>query len=336
MGAIERPQPLTLTSEPTSFEGIVRRIPDAVEMAKMEAKSSRLAHTPEGEYALTYLLAARNLMRPVLNDMRAIGSDLLTPTGGWEYNPQRMIDEIGTSIALHIARQTTNIPNLWMRVEEHAKWTPTRPNEGMWEECNRFAIIDPLDMTASIPRGDRVQTTGIAIYDRQGAVQAVGIMSLVDDGMLFMDEIDGKESNVTKGAGADKKLEEAAPLRVATLTRRMHALRDLPLFTSQHGVWVQDCVSGYALLSLLNKTVDTIVDPVKGNPWYEFLIWGAAAKAAGVPISDPSGKPIDISGIARFAIQKNPDENYRIQFVISKTPEIHQRVLSLLKPPTGK
>ena len=119
-------------------------------------------------------------------------------------------------------------------------------------------------------------------------------------------------------------------MRVATLTRRMYNLRSLPIFT-QGGKWDMDCTSGFAVLGLQEGAIDTIIDPIKGNPWYEVAIWASAAKALGYPVTDWDNNPIDISAIVRHVIDIHEDDSYRIPFVISRTPEIHSNVLSLLR-----
>lgn len=187
-------------------------------------------------------------------------------------------------------------------------------------------------MTSSISKGDRTQSTGIAIYNREGQLQTVGIVSFVDDGFVFL-ERRGDEMAIYPPREKHKEPEgePATPLRIATLLRRMYNLKNLPIFT-QGGTWNMNCLSGFAVLGIHRGTIDTVIDPFKGNPWYEVVIWGAAAQALGYPMSDKDGNPIDMSAIVRKVIQKHEGDNYSIPFIISRTPEIHERVLSLLDP----
>ncbi len=124
---------------------------------------------------------------------------------------------------------------------------------------------------------------------------------------------------------------EPDPIRVGTLTRRMHALRELPLFT-RGAEWGMDCASGYAVLGLLEGKIDTVIDPVKGNPWYEVAIWGSVAQALDMPMTDVNGNPVDMAAIMRHVITKHEDDSYRIPFIISRTPAIHEKVLRLISP----
>lgn len=328
----ERPS-VTINQEPKSFRNILSKVPEAVGFAQIESESSEIATTPEGKFSLTYLLAARNLLRPVLREVTAIHPDLLQATGGPSYNPERSIDEVGTAIALTLARQTNDIPKFWMRTEESANWERMSAGDESIKEGQNFAVIDPLDMTSSIIKGDQVQTTGIAIYDRQGNLKTVGMVSLVDDGFIFMEKINGAFHVYPKPTDEHDTHEKNAniPLRVAAKTRRMHTLKDSPVM--KDSVWAMDCDSGYAVLGIHQGKIDTIIDHVKGNPWYEVVIWPAAAQELGYPVTDATGKPLDYSAIMRRMIEKHEGDTYRIPFVISKTPEIHKTVLEKLQPP---
>jgi len=195
----------------------------------------------------------------------------------------------------------------------------------------RFAVIDPLDMTSSITRGDRVQTTGIAIYDREGEIQALGIMSLVDDGFIFIENVNGKFITISTPE-PDKERTDNEPLRVAAKTRRMYTLKDSPLM--QGNTWSLNCDSGFAALTMQEGKIDTIVDHRKGSLWYEMVIWGRALQILGFPVTDKDGNPIDFSAAMKKVIEKHEGDTYRIPFVISRTPDIHKKVLRLLQKPS--
>lgn len=327
-----------LRPEPMNYEGVLKRIPEAISFATIETETSGLAKTPEGKFALTYLLANRNLLQPILSDLSSVSPDLLQPIGGSSYNPERSIDGIGSAVALYLSRQTEDIPHFFMRTEESVGWEALGNDEGLPQDGQRFAVIDPLDMTSSISKGDRTQSTGIAIYNREGQLQTVGIVSFVDDGFVFL-ERRGDEMAIYPPRENTKNPQDdpGGPLRVATLLRRMYNLKDLPIFT-QAGTWNMNCTSGFAVLGMDKGKIDAIIDPVKGNPWYEVVIWGAAAQGLGYPMSDKDGNRIDISETVRKVIDKHEGDTYRIPFIISRTPKIHEQVLSLLKPqnPTGQ
>lgn len=319
--------------EPMNYEGVLKRIPDAVNFAQIEAETTGLAKTPEGKFALTYLLANRNLLQPILSDLSTISPDLLQPVGGPSYNPERSIDGIGSAVALYLSRQTEKIPLFFMRTEESVGWEELSNTDRLPQEGERFAIIDPVDMTSSITKGDRVQSTGIAIYDREGTLKTVGIVSFVDDGFIFIENQDNHLVTYPPKSNRSGEADDGSvPLRVATLLRRMYNLKDTPLFT-QGGTWNMNCASGYAVLGIHQGTIDTVIDPNKGNPWYEVAIWGAAAQSLGYPMSDKNGTAIDISAVVRRVIAKHEGDSFRIPFIISRTPEIHQKVLSLLANP---
>gem|GEM_PF-667560 len=330
--AVERS--IGISPEPLDYEGVLTRIPEAVSFAKIEAETAGLAKTPEGKFVLTYLLANRNLLQPILSDLSKISPDLLQPIGGFSYNPERSIDNIGSAVALYITQKTEEIPHLFMRTEESARWESVGDIDQPIEAGERFAVIDPLDMTHGIVNNNRVQTTGVAIYDRQGDVRAVGIISLVDDKFIFVENDNGTlhsypESPATSDTDSHV---DTDTIRMATLTRRMQYFQDIP-FLSNGGTRTMDAgISGYPILAIHHNMLDTVIDHVKGSAWYELVIWARAAQALGFPVSDKDGNPIDIPSVMRRVITHHEGDNYRIPVIISRTPEIHQRVLSLLKP----
>lgn len=318
--------------EANTLQSLISRVPEAISFAKLETEASRETKTPEGKFALTYLLATRNILRPAFFDLTKINDDLMRSVGGPEYNPERTVDEIGVAVANNLIQQTTDIPKFWIRIEESGKWQNATDNAPI-SEGERFAVIDPLDMTSSILKNSRTQTTGIAIYDKAGKLMSAGIMSLVDDGFIFVEK-QGDTYNVFPDTLRAKQTETPydpkLPIRVSTLTRRMHALKDAPLFKDNHAEWQMDCTSGYAILQLIQGNLDAVVDPFKGNPWYENVIWYALAQTIGYPVTDKNGKPLDFAAIMQSITKQEISNGHRIPAVVSRSPEIHARVLSLL------
>lgn len=325
---------IDIRPEPMNYERVLKRIPEAVSFAKIEAEAAQMAKTAEGKFALTYLLTNRNLLQPILSNLSFVSPDLLQPIGGPSYNPERSIDDVGSAVARYISQQTEKIPNFFMRTEESARWENMGTPGQLAEEGERFAIIDPLDMTHGIVTGNRVQTTGIAIYNKTGDLHCVGIISLVDDHFLFIENDQGKLHIYPSpgAASANDTQSDNTAIRMATLTRRMQYFQDIP-FLSQGGVWTMDAgISGYPILALQNNTLDTVIDHVKGSAWYELVIWARAAQVLGFSVSDKDGNPIDIPAIMRRVIKRHEGDTHRVPVIISRTPEIHKRVLSLLKP----
>ncbi len=314
--------------EPLTYEGILHLLPDAVNFARVETDSIRLAQTAEGKFALSYLFANRNLLKPVLSDLQSISPDLLQPVGGASHNPERRIDSIGSAVARVLSQESEKIPGFFMRTEESADWESLSTIDTPIQSGERFAVIDPLDMTSAIPRDDRVQSTGIAIYDRKGEIKALGIMSLVDDGFIFIENVNG-EFFTYSTPEPDNKQRENEPLRVAAKSRRMYTLKDSPLM--QGNTWSLNCDSGFAALALQEGKIDTIVDHIKGSLWYEVVIWARALQILGFPVTDKHGNPIDFGAAVRRVIEKHEGDTYRIPFVISRTPDIHTQVLDLLQ-----
>ena len=153
-----------------TFRDILARIPETVDLARTENRDMNLATSPEGNFVLTYLLSTRDLLQPALRDLSNISPDLLVPQGGSQHNPERNIDRVGTALATELMRTTKNLPHTWMRTEESADWENITKDDGSPWEGQHFMILDPLDMTSAIPRLNRVQTTGIAMYNKDGTV----------------------------------------------------------------------------------------------------------------------------------------------------------------------
>lgn len=325
MPAVERPPVL---KPPESLDSIMHRLPCAVDFAKLEMESSGMAKTPEGKFALTYLLAVRNLLRPVLTETH-VHQDLLQTTGGPENHPDLKMDDIGTEVAYRIP---ADLPHFWLHTEQSADWQNFNKNNETPDTGKLFAVIDPVDMTSSISRGDRVQSTGIAIYTREGRLKTVGMVSLINNGFIFIEN----NGNSTRIYGSDTYEQPATehdqdrPLRIAAKIRRMYQLQTLPLM--KHGIWSLDCDSGFAVLGVYQGTVDTVIDHIKGNPWYEVAIWGGIAESLGYPMTDAEGQTVDLSAMMQNVIRRHRNDEYRIPFVISKNRSIHSRVLPLLRP----
>ncbi len=307
------------------------RVPETVAFAQTEQRDIDIAATPEGRFVLTYLLASRDLLKPALRDLTNISPDLLVAKGGRPHNPERNIDAVGTEIAHELIRTGETMPNAWMRTEESTDWQPLGSGQSKPDQGERFIVLDPMDMTSAIPRLNRVQTTGIAVYGRDGDLRSLGIMSLVDDDFLFV-EADGTGGlRVYPPARVIPESAPENPLRVAAKVRRINGLKQLPLLT-EGGIWVMDCDSGYATLGLRRGTVDTVIDHVRGSVWYEVVLWVRAAQALGLPVSDANGNPIDITDVMKKMIARHEGDTYRVPFVMSRTPQIHERVLRELRP----
>lgn len=323
--------PAVETTPASTLRDILSRVPSIIDRASYDVEQSGVAKTPEGKFALTYLIATREALKPALDTITSTSSDLLDSIGGDAHNPERTIDVVGANIATELTSLTQNLPNIWIRTEESAEWTNPAHDCSDISEGQYFAIIDPLDETNALAKGLRLQTTAIAVYNKEGNLLTIGIMSLVDDKMMFFEHPNTLIHSSEQDPVQPKSEENSAPFRIATMTRRMHALRDLPLF--QYGAtWAQDSFGGYSLLSMGHGEIDVMLDPIKGNPWLEYVLWGPAAEKLGFIVTDPQGNPIDTQAIMRTAITSNLDAAHRIPFVVSRTPQIHTRVLSLLKP----
>jgi len=85
---------------------------------------------------------------------------------------------------------------------------------------------------------------------------------------------------------------------------------------------------GYALLAMIRGQVDVMLDPFKGQPWYEACLWGGVAQKAGFCVTNLEGKDLDISQIIKFA--RAGESQPRVPIVISNHPRLHEQVLKAL------
>lgn len=124
--------------------------------------------------------------------------------------------------------------------------------------------------------------------------------------------------------------------RIATLGRRINLLKDTELFKKRS---CPDLLTfgGYGLLCLMRGQVDVLLDPFKGQPWYEAVLWGWMAQEAGLVVSSEKGEPINFSQILENAYQchlwgkvKNLP---RVKMVISRDYHLHHQVLERLNKP---
>jgi hypothetical protein len=72
-----------------------------------------------------------------------------------------------------------------------------------------------------------------------------------------------------------------------------------------------------------------MIDPLKGQPWYEAIMWGVIAEKAGLTVTDEAGNKIMFNEIITRAYT-NPDQP-RMKLVISAEPQIHQKIINTLK-----
>lgn len=299
------------------------------------AFESGIAQTEWGKIALWYALSLAQILRPDLRRPTSLThSGVLEETGGPRHNPTRAIDTVGGNLMRQIMAQVRQ-PAL-VYIEEQRRWIAFH-REVPGEEVR--ITVDPLDETGPIKVGLRVQTAAATITDQDGEFLSAAVTSLVDEELVLIEDnqlyhLSFNEQALSGGMPVLQRLPQTPrerrdlqKARIATLPRRMELLQGTPLFA---GRFAPDLPTfgGYALLAMIRGDIDIMLDPFKGQPWYEAVHWGNMAERAGFIVSHPDGARIDFPGILRTAIRgQDPG---RVRMVITTHQELHDQVLPAL------
>lgn len=300
------PDFLTLDYQRTRYDSAVRR-------AKEVAEPKLQSLTPEAGAILHYLLAQSIMLRPVVNHPQIKHSEFLNETGGGaKHNREKKIDVIGGEIGKRILRES-GIEGVRVHVEEHHQWETPENDEGLeplGPGIRRFVLIDPLDETNKVGTKEKGETTGIAIFDADKKFVAGGIASLsrgekdvllIDGGSVIRLEFD--ENNDELRNHPQVTLFERAKdnisrlrTRIAYLDQRAHEIEEsrLKKLVSRGRSWRG--FGGWGILALHRGELDVMMDPIKGQKWYELLIWGPIAEAS-FWTTDQKGRWIDYESV---------------------------------------
>jgi len=293
---------------------------------------SDIARTEWGKAGLWYSVTQAKILRPELRSPTPLRqSGLLEKTGGPEYNPTREIDTIGNKV-IHSIMRRIYMPAL-VYIEEEKRWLAFN------SEIPGIPVsiaVDPLDETGPIRIGLRVQTTAATIANQHGEFVAGTIASLVDDEIVLIEDGEvhlmcfdenatdfSKNSPLKKLAVNPPAVRDIHRARIATLPRRMEQLRRFPAFRNLDYL---PTFGGYGLLEMIRGDIDVMLDPLKGQPWYEAVHWGPMAEQAGMVVSYPDGNRIDFQSILLRAMQG--EQVARVKIVISRDQHLHDQVLS--------
>lgn len=332
LGAGALLQPLeTLTPE-----AVASLCPPALEQAAVLAEQSKLVQTPAGKLCLTYVLAATTVLRRLVNHPDITTSPLYQSAGGESYNPHLTIDAIGGGLIDVLVPLQSQTINLY--VEERNNWQRSPATGADWS-----VVVDPLDETNAMSDHLRVQSTAITVADRDGRLLAGGVGSLVDPWILltegeqhqlvFYKEVNAQHAKADLW-GFPLALPEPRKdqqLRLATLPRRVAQLRQSGLLAPNEDPKLMT-FGGYGLLALLKGEIDAMLDPGKGQLWYEAYLWGQMAQEVGLPVSTPDGNPLDFAAIlARSQAGVTP----RVPLIISAKAEVHRQLIAKLQENKG-
>lgn len=331
-------QDLQTTSEAPTLSTLRNRYPLVVNLVERAVDESSIATTAEGTSVLVFAVSMNVLLRDVLRSPSVRASVLLEKTGGPTGNAHRHIDVPGKELALYaLAQHLPGETRFW--IEERGKWGVVLLDP---VGSSRRVLVDPLDQTSTIPDGVCDQSTSMIITDAQGILQAGTVASLVDERILFIENLNGAQyvahrlSLVHEGGHirfTGFHVSEPKPrsdrIRVGILNRRLDdpsGLKVCKLIESERwdGAQVRS-FGGWALLQL-GDTYDILIDP-KGQPRKE-MQWAWMALLAGHAVSDLNGKPYEASDFERMAREAH-DGNMedRFPYVIARNAAILRQAL---------
>ncbi len=317
-------------------EAVASLCPPALEQAAVLAEQSKLVQTPAGELCFTYVLAATTVLRRLVNHPDIATSSLCQSAGGESYNPHLTIDAIGAALIDVLVPLQSQTINLY--VEERKSWQKSPAPGADWS-----VVVDPLDETKAIPDHLRVQSTAITVAGSDGRLLAGGVGSLVDPWILFSESgqhhlVFYKEVNAQHAKADLWDFPLALPeprkdqqLRLATLPRRVAQLRQSGLLAPNEDPKLMT-FGGYGLLALIKGEIDAMLDPGKGQLWYEAYLWGQMAQEVGLPVSAPDGNLLNFAAILE---RSQAGVTPRVPLVISASGEVHRQIIARLQEHKG-
>ncbi len=305
-------------------------ITKAIDSSGELADRSGLTQTPEGKSILQFSLAAATLLRPILRDPEMSAKLLDIVPGGDPTNPHYVLDLLPGAVAKRIWQGTPFAHNTLMFLEEYGFVALGQRRK------IRYVIADPLDESSLVETGLRVQTSGAVICNEHGECLAGAITSLVDNTILLaLRDHPPRLLNFDEYGGRLHEFQVEDPpnrhdiFRYQTLPRRIDIMPKE--FVDIYKYPSIPTMGGYAVLMLALGKQDFALDP-KGQDVNEAAIWYTIAQECGFPVTTLDGIPIDMPARLLYAM-RNRDMDQRIPAVISRTAEIHRRVVPIPQVP---
>lgn len=271
-------------------------------------------------------------LRPLLMPKNRIENlNCLDEISGSADNPCLTIDYIGHQSLddAIIDGQPTNTS--WLYIEELKSGKIPYP----FISSNRMGIFDPIDETSDIKRDKFTQTSGILIADRELDFYSAAVVSLVDNRILLLSRrsalfmhYDENNDLIAPWMPHPGNIKKHSQLRIAILEKRIpEILANTHLSINVKEITFIKTFGGFGLLELVDGKIDAMIDPVKGQPWYEAVLWGWCAERLGLVVTDPKGNHIDFLKILNFAKSTDGANVPRVPIVISRNHELHNQLI---------
>lgn len=310
-------------------------LPQRLKEAEHLVERSDLTRTEEGEICLLFGLTQSLILRSRLREPSSLlASSLMETTDGEAYNPHRRIDEIGARLIERILVETGITFDL--HTEEEKQWKRIAPDGHL----PLIVVVDPLDGTGSIKKGLFDQATGILVADSECNFRAGLVASLVNHEMVLVEEeslpyffsFDEGKMVISPRDLIEKETQSLEEAVIAALPRRIPRLKKETSLFSRHQYPDNYFPSfgGYVLLSMLRGQIDAAIDPLRGQAWYEAVLWGWMGEKSGlIIVTDERGERIDFSRVLQEAHQGLIGE--RVRLVMSRERKLHQEILEELR-----
>lgn len=329
--------PLSLKKMDLNF--ILRQeLPQRLKEAADFVERGGWTETAAGKICLQFGLSQNLLLRQLLADPATLlGSDLMTEIpGGEDYNPCRRIDKIGGKAATKICQESGMAMDIF--IEEPKRWQQT----SLGNQDLNLVVVDPCDGTEEILVGKLIQTAGMIVADQKCNFLAGVAASLVDENLLLVEK---NKARLFSFDGVHLRQQdfprERLPVSVdealiAILERRVNKAslqKNQDLFgIYRYGIDFPS-FGGGVLLKMLQGEIDVALDPFKGQPWYEAVLWGWMGEKSGLVVTNEKGERIDFQQVLGKAYQVRNQKRVkmgRVPLVISREEGLHQAVLNQL------
>lgn len=321
---------------PITLESVLKLKDLAIQRAFQLVTKYELSRSAEGIAALTYCLSTGELLRDHIFRIGTVDSSLMEKVdGGTLHNAARAIDIIGDRVGLDVITRTLAGHNGSLFIEERKKWLAWGKRNNQISPID--GNIDPIDGTGNIKLGLPFIASGIMFSQRDIGFLTGGVVDLTRSGLLFVEstgnntfntqlfDFDHRTYRLTR---LHDKLDTPTPneLRIIALPRHINSLYRSELF-GKAGFPHIPTFGGNGLLRLIQGEAEVMFDP--GQIWYEAVLWGGIAQAAGLTVTTFRGESIDFNRIIQNSKQE-PEYSLRIPIVISRNEEIHQQFLTAL------
>lgn len=325
---------------PPTYLEIAERYEEVIDLSLALVEEKFSGKSEEFRFVLAYGLSVAQLTRPLLRHPKLLESELLQVIGDESYNPHLVIDRINRDLLLRLL-PNFGFQHLDLFVEEMGDWMHLdQIPHSQTDRPPLTLVVDPIDGTSDIKKGLKTQASGIILLGESGEQVVGSVVSLTnhkvlvfegDQVQLFLYDEKSQRLSVILPK-PERFIQSSYNPRIAILERRLIALEGSQFYTLFRDAVTLPTFGGHAFLALIDGEINSMADPVKGQPWYEAVLWASAAKASQMQATLPDGGNLDIGELIRQSKAVGGLKT-RVPLVISANPVVHQLLCqSFLEP----